>query len=110
MNLRNIAGTLCSVLALCGVSLLTVSRTSLAQEQTGFKNIVVVEGLVHVAFDAAKIIVAISITTEHGGTIAVKLDDVSKGLATIDGRRVWASGRLHDHVFSLQLWYICNSR
>lgn len=108
--MRNGMRTLWSVFALCIISLLTAPRTGLAQEQTGFKNIVVVEGLVRVAYDAAKTLTAISITTEHGGTIAVKMDDVSKGLATIDGRRVWASGRLQDHVFSLQSWYISNSR
>jgi len=98
------------VLGLCLAGVLMVPRTSLAQEQTGYKNIVVVKGLVHVEHDAAKAITAISITTDEGKTMAVKVDDVSKGLDAVDGRRVFITGKLQDNVLSVQTWFLSNRK
>ena len=98
------------VLMVCVTGVLVAPHDGLAQEQTDYKNVVVVKGLVHVERDAAQAIKSISITTDQGKTITVKVDDVSKGLVQIDGRRVFATGTLQDNIFSVQTWFMSNRK
>ena|ERR1039457_2809167 len=98
------------VLMLCVTGVLVAPCDSLAQEQIDYKNVVVVKSLVHVERDTAQAIKSISITTDQGKTIAVKVDDVSKGLEQIDGRRVFSTGTLQDNIFSVQTWFMSNRK
>jgi hypothetical protein len=42
--------------------------------------------------------------------MAVKVDDVSKGLDVVDGRRVFITGKLQDNVLSVQTWFLSNRK
>ena len=97
------------ILALGVTGVLMAPCFAPAQEQTGYNNVVVVKGLVHIERDAAKAIKSISITTDQGKLIPVKVDDVSKGLEIIADQRVFATGTMQDNFLTVQSWFLNTS-
>ena len=95
-------------LALCGAGVLAVPEPGQAQEQTGYKDVVVVKGSVHVTRDASNMVQAIAITTDQGKTVNVKVDDNSREIARIENRRVFATGTMKDNILSVQTWFLTN--
>ena len=95
-------------LTLCWAGVLAMPEPGQAQEQTGYKDVVVVKGLVHVTRDASNLLQSMTITTDQGKTVNVKVDDISKDIVRIENRRVFATGTIKDNVLTVQTWFLTN--